>query len=116
MLTGANSTLQFPVELFRVVAENLQRPNEKETLRSLALVNTVWRHESQRILFRSLRDNWHKDRTREAHVAGMLMHTRFLETILDHPNRLGAYVQSYSQDGLAVDSTFGWYSSFDARM
>ncbi|KAF5322872.1 hypothetical protein D9619_000042 [Psilocybe cf. subviscida] len=82
----------FPDELYREIARNLHQRQDKDALLSLALVNKVWRHESQRVLFSSLSDDW------DFGSNPTLTHILFLESIVAHPDRLGRYVNLYAQN------------------
>ncbi|KAF5322878.1 hypothetical protein D9619_000045 [Psilocybe cf. subviscida] len=64
---------------------------DKDALLSLALVDKVWRHESQRILFSSFSDDW------DVGSNPTLTRILFLESIVAHPHRLGRYVNLYAQ-------------------
>ncbi|KAF5322874.1 hypothetical protein D9619_000041 [Psilocybe cf. subviscida] len=100
------STSLIPQELYREIASALYHPDNRSTLVSLALVSTAWRHESQRILFKSPGDDWFQTREMQEHMRRR-EHVRFLEAILEQPDRLGAYVHSYDQLGLAFDPEVG---------
>lgn len=97
------STLNLPPELYRDITENLCNVSDRPTLVSLALVDTAWRQESQRVLFRTVydggyqipRDPNHERKHRETHI-------QFLRAILNHPKCLGPYVRSYAQIDLAA--------------
>ncbi|KAF5309382.1 hypothetical protein D9619_012485 [Psilocybe cf. subviscida] len=98
---GPSSAQRLPSELYREIAANLHDPSNRPALLSLSLVNTTWRTESQRVLFRSLCDKYKSDdkwwrekkRLRDTHVG-------FLRAIVAHPTRLGSFVRSYAQIGL----------------
>ena len=95
-------TPHIPNELYSEIVGHLFHPDHRLTLVSLALVNTTWRHESQRMLFRSPGADWLC--TRElAHDMKAQAHKQFLEIVLEQPTRLGAYVYSYEQESVAVD-------------
>lgn len=85
-----------PCELYREIAMNLQEPFDRPHLIALALVNTAWRKESQRILFGMMCDGSDKP-SYWARFGCIAMHMRFLETILAYPQRLGPLVRSYAQ-------------------
>ena len=92
-----HSTTHFPHELYREIARHLHQRRDKDTLLSLALVNSAWRQESQRMLFSSLSNDC------VVLVDSQRTHLLFLESIVAHPDRLGPYVNLYAQDGLAID-------------
>ncbi|KAF5314286.1 hypothetical protein D9619_011984 [Psilocybe cf. subviscida] len=95
--------VDLPPELYRGIAEALRRPSERPVLRSLSLVNNVWRKESQRILFMDMWDEcYNSDKEERGWVN---THIRFLQAICAHPHRLGPYVRSYGQFKLACDSS-----------
>jgi hypothetical protein len=102
MNTPNTSAVDLPTELYRHIAENLYRPSDRPALLSVALVNTVWREESQRILFRDVWDGYDDDidaiRRKQLDT-----HMLFLQAICTHPDRLGPYVRSYRQVRLAWD-------------
>lgn len=87
----------FPNELYRGIARHLHQRRDKGTLLSLSLVNQVWRHESQRVLFSSLSNDWYIGPKFGA------THILFLEAIIAQPTRLGSYVYLYGQTDLAVN-------------
>jgi hypothetical protein len=98
---------QFPNELYRNIIGNLHHFTERETLLHLALVSKVWCAESQRVLFRTVCDDFMDTDERRS-----LIHTQtlFLKAIILNPTRLGPYVQTYKQrqlichPDLAMDS------------
>ncbi|KAF5321336.1 hypothetical protein D9619_000012 [Psilocybe cf. subviscida] len=91
-----------PPELYREIATNLRAPTHRSELLSLSLVSKFWSNESQRILFRRFCHLGHTD-TDEESERDRKVHIQFLRTILEHPQRLGRYVESYAQCGLACD-------------
>ncbi|KAF5322876.1 hypothetical protein D9619_000047 [Psilocybe cf. subviscida] len=98
MASMTRPTVNIPNELYREIAKNLHQRRDKASLLSLALVSSVWRHESQRVLFSSLSNDWNsKKSTRRTHIL-------FLESILAHPDRLGPCVHLYAQNGLAENT------------
>lgn len=98
MVDTTRRSLYFPNELYREIARNLHQRKDKNTLLSLALVNSVWRHEGQRVLFDSLSNDWYVGRLNHIKT-----HILFLESILAHPDRLGPCVHLYAQEGYAVN-------------
>lgn len=85
-----------PCELYREIVWNFQDVSDRPHLLALALVNSAWREESQRMLFRSMCDVYDEpySRLRRDCVA---IHSRFLQTILAYPTRLSQLVRSYAQ-------------------
>lgn len=96
--------LNIPKELYRDIVVHLHHPEHRLTVLSLAMVNTTWRHESQRVLFRIIDVNWlsrpMQELDRDIHVRA---HIHFLDIVLEDPTRLGAYVYSYEQKYAALE-------------
>lgn len=91
----------FPNEIYSEILQHLHRPRDRPALLSLALVNQTLRHESQKILFSIFEGvEGHEWRGDEPPI---LTHTLFLQAIIDDPKRLGPYVLTYTQDGVACD-------------
>jgi hypothetical protein len=103
MDTPTLSTVALPTELYRQITEQLYRPRDRPTLLSLSLTSTVWRQESQRILFKDIWDGCY-DKMEEIRKKWFDTHLLFLQAICAQPDRLGPYVRSYGQFRLAWDS------------
>ncbi|KAF5312092.1 hypothetical protein D9619_003862 [Psilocybe cf. subviscida] len=95
-------TTSLPTELFRDIVSHLHMddPDGKKGLLALALTCSTLREESQRRIFREMR-------TDGALIFSSVVrdvistHIRFLQTVYGNPRRLGPYVRSYTQVGLA---------------
>lgn len=105
MVASPQTTAQvsaIPNDLYREIVENLNRPQDRGTLLSLALVCKMWRTECQRVLFGSVCDEPKTESRREEDIPVIEKHIRFLETILQNP-KFGPLVHTYAQSGLACD-------------
>lgn len=95
------SSARFPNEIYSEILQYLHSHRNRPVLLSLALVNRTLRHESQKILFSIMdRGRSHEQRGDE-HI--IMTHTLFLQAIINDPKRLGPYVLTYTQDGMACD-------------
>lgn len=82
-----------PIELYRLIVDQLHPHEDAATLLSLSLSSQALRHESQSALFRVVFDYaWKSDMN-----DGLNRQTKFLEAIIGSPCRLGPLVYSYSQ-------------------
>jgi hypothetical protein len=91
----------FPNEIYAEILQYLHHRQDKNILLSLALVSQVLRHESQKILFSIVDGKAVHERGKDEDT--IRRHTLFLQTVIDHPKRLGLYVLSYAQENLACD-------------
>ena len=91
------TAMRLPLELYSEIAAHFPHPSDRPVLRSLALVNSTWRDESQRVLFRGLVDGFGDAFIFPSIMGAMYTHILFLEAILANPIRLGPFVRSYAQ-------------------
>lgn len=90
----------FPIELHEEIRNHLHHHRDRSTLVAAALVNKEWRKGSQRILFSRMTDEA-RDRPDTSRVVSI--HKQFLQTVIEHPQRLAPLVRSYAQHGLTFN-------------
>lgn len=96
--TSFATLADLPDELYGEITDNLGSPKDTRTLLSLALVDRAWCAQSQRVLFKTVCDNWIYEKELDTVVR---RHIRFLQTIIKTPKKLGPYVRTYAQNELA---------------
>ncbi|KAF5328080.1 hypothetical protein D9619_013644 [Psilocybe cf. subviscida] len=99
-ITGAP---HLPHDIHFEIISHLSPDRDRQTLLSAALCCNALCHASQRILFHSMRVSW-MDFNDTYRI--LSAHIKFLQTIVNSPDRLALFVQSYSQVSLALEPSF----------